>query len=426
MRAKPRSGRPKSVSAEQALLEVSSGMLVASGGLSAEPIALLEALGERATDVAPVTLLGGMFIDGYRALSPHLGNAIRLETWFMPQTLLGDVGMGPDVDFLPMDWSQVCRYVETLDIDVCLVMVSSADENGYHSLGISSSLNSFLVKRSRVVIAQVNDHMPFTLGDSILHESEIDFVVELSSALPPYPHRPPDKLDAVIARNVADLIPNGAMLQCGVGTIPEAVARRLAQEGRTGLRITGMLTDAGRGLVEAGCCVSHEPAVVVGEVCGSPELYRWVDHNPAVLARDGLRTHSLSALADYPIFVSVNSTLDVDLFGQANSEVLRSGQAGGIGGSVDFMIGAQLNTENKAIVALRSTTSRGASRIVPTISKGLVTAPRTLVQYIVTEYGVADLRFMSASRRAEAIAKISHPDHRDELIAAAKELTRIS
>jgi 4-hydroxybutyrate CoA-transferase len=416
--------RPKKVAAKDALLDVRSGMLVATGGLSAEPTALLEALADRVSRIAPVTLLSGMLIDGYRALSPHLGNAIRLETWFMPQTLLGDVGMGPNVDFLPMTWTQVCRYVETLDIDVCLVMVSPADENGYHSLGISSSLNSFLVKRSRVVIAQVNDEMPYTLGDSLVHESEIDFVVEHSSPLPPYPHRPPGDLDATIGRHVANLIPDGAMLQCGIGTIPEAVARCLAEEGRSGLRITGMLTDAGRSLVEAGCCVSDGPAIIVGEVCGSPDLYRWVDRNPAVLAQDGLHTHSLQALSEYPTFVSINSTLEVDLFGQINSEVLRSGQAGGIGGSLDFMMGAMF-ADNLSVVALPSTTTRGAPRIVPCISKGLVTAPRTLVQYVVTEYGVADLRFLSASRRAEALANISHPDQRQELLAAAKELTRI-
>jgi 4-hydroxybutyrate CoA-transferase len=415
--------RPKKVSASEALLQVRSGMLVASGGLSAEPIVLLEALAERASATSSVTLLGGMFIDGYRALAPHLGNALRLETWFMPLTLLGDVGMGPDVDFLPMTWTQVCRYVETLEIDVCLVMVSPADENGYYSLGISSSLNSFLVKRSRVVIAQVNDEMPYTLGDSLVHESQVDFIVEHSNPLPPYPLRPPGDLDAVIGRYVASLIPDGAMLQCGVGTIPEAVARRLAEEGRSGLRITGMLTDAGRGLVDAGCCVPDGPAIVVGEVCGSPDLYRWVDRNPAMVAKDGLHTHSLQALAEYPIFVSVNSTLEVDLFGQVNSEVLRTGQAGGIGGSVDFMMGAMF-ADNRSIVALPSITSRGVSRIVPSITKGLVTAPRTLVQFVVTEFGVADLRFLSASRRAEALANISHPDHREGLLAAAKELTR--
>src|SRR5882724_1949488 len=116
--------------------------------------ALLEALSERAARVAPVTLLAGMMIDGYRALSPLLGREIRLESWFMPKTALGDVGLGPNVDFLPMTWTQTCRYVETLDIDVCLVQVAPADETGYYSLGVSSSLNAFLVKRAKVVIAQ--------------------------------------------------------------------------------------------------------------------------------------------------------------------------------------------------------------------------------------------------------------------------------
>jgi 4-hydroxybutyrate CoA-transferase len=415
---------PKTVSATEALREVRSGMLVATGGLSAEPVILLEALAERAAEVAPVTLLGGMMVDGYRALSPRLGREIRLESWFMPQTALGDVGLGPNVSFLPMTWTQTCRYVETLDIDVCLIQVSPADENGCHSLGVSSSLNSFLVKRSAVVIAQVNPEMPYTLGDSLVHRSDIDLVVEHTSPLRPYPHRPPDELDAVIAGHVAELVPDGAMIQCGIGTIPDSVARRLAQEGRTGLRLTGILTDAGRALIESGSCVSEGPAAIVGEIVGSPDLYRWVDRNPAVLARDGLHTHSLTALAGYSPFVSINSTLEVDLFGQLNSEVLRSGQAGGIGGSVDFMMGAQF-PGNLSVVALPSTTSRGVSRIVPTISKGLVTVPRSLVQFVVTEYGVADLRFLSAVGRADALARISHPDHRDELIAAAKELTKI-
>src|SRR5260370_15963640 len=121
------SDRPRKVSAQQAMLEVRSGMLVATGGLSAEPIVLLEALAERASSVEGVTLLSGMLLDVYRVLSPHLGNSIRLEAWFMPQTLLGDVGLGPNVHFLPMTWTRTCRYVQTLAIDACLVPVSPTD-----------------------------------------------------------------------------------------------------------------------------------------------------------------------------------------------------------------------------------------------------------------------------------------------------------
>jgi acyl-CoA hydrolase len=414
----------KKVSAQEAMRSVQSGMLVATGGLSAEPLALLEALGERAASLNGVTLLGGMLLNGYRALAPHLGNSIRLESWFMPQTLLGDVGLGPNVDFLPMTWTQTCGYVQTLKIDVCLVQVSPADKNGFHSLGVSPSLNLFLIRQAAVVIAQINQDMPYTTGNTLVHESEIDFAVEHDAPLPPFPHRPPDELDAVIGRSVADLIPDGATIQSGVGTIPESVVRCLAEDGRRGLMLTSMITDSGRDLIESGSCVADGPAAVVGEACGSADLYRWVDHNPAVEFQDGLHTHSLMALASRRSFVSINSTLEVDLYGQLNSEVLRSGQSGGIGGSVDFMMGAQL-PDNMSVIALPSTTKRGASRIVPCISRGIVTAPRTLVQFVVTEYGVADLRYLTAGRRADALANISHPDHRDELLAAAKELSRI-
>jgi 4-hydroxybutyrate CoA-transferase len=417
------SGHPRKISAQEAMLEVRSGMLVGTVGLSAEPIVLLEALAERAGSVQGVTLLTGMLLDGYRALSPHLGNAIRMEAWFMPQTLLGDVGLGPNVDFLPMSWTQTCRYVQTLDIDVCLIQVSPPDENGFHSLGISTGMSPLMVERSRVVIAQVNDQMPYTLGNSLVHESTIDFMVEHSCPLPPYPHRPPDERDAMIGRTVADLIPDGATIQSGVGTIPESAVRCLVDDQHTGLLITSVLTDCGRDLIESGSCVSDGPAAIVGEVCGTPDLYRWVDRNPAVHLTDGLHTHSLRALATRANLVSINSTLEVDLYGQLNSEVLRSGQAGGIGGSLDFMIGAQF-PGNTSIIALPSTTSRGASRIVPCISRGLVTVPRSLVQYVVTEYGVADLRFLSAARRAEALANVAHPDHREDLLAAAKELSK--
>jgi 4-hydroxybutyrate CoA-transferase len=418
------SDRPIMVSADEALQQVRSGMLVATGGLSAEPIVLLEALAKRASSIEGVTLLSGMLLEGYAALSPHLGHAIALDSWFMPQTLLGDVGLGPNVDFLPMSWTQTCRYVETLDIDVLLVQVSPADENGFHSLGISAGMSPIMVGRSKIVIAQLNDEMPYTFGNTLVHESKIDFMIEYSAPLRSFPHRPPDELSAVIGRAVADLIPDGATIQSGIGTIPEAVLRCLVDDGRSGLMLTSMLTDSGRALIESGSCRTDGPAAIVGEVCGTPDLYRWVDRNPAVQLQDGFHTHSLTAVATRPKFVSINSTLEVDLYGQLNSEVLRSGQAGGIGGSVDFMIGAQF-PGNMSIIALPSTTGRGASRIVPTITRGLVTAPRTLVQYVVTEYGVADLQFLSASRRAKALAQISHPDHRDELLTAATELSRI-
>jgi 4-hydroxybutyrate CoA-transferase len=412
---------PRSVTPEEALSIVQPGMTVASTSLSAEPVILLEALAKRVADVGPITLLSGMFLDGYRALAPYLGHDIRLVTWFMPQALLGDVQLGPNVDFLPVTWTQTYRYVQAADLDVCLIHVSEPDDQGYYSTGISAGMTRVMTQQANVVIAQVNREMPRTAGDTLLHESEIDFVVAHDSPLRPFPHREPDDRDALIAEHVLQFIPDGTTVQAGVGTVPESVLRKLAAAGRSGLTLVSTFTDEARALIEAGCCVSEGPAAVVGDVMGSADLYRWVENNPRVELRQVLDTHGLEALARHRRFVSINSTMEVDLYGQLNSEVLSSGQAGGIGGSVDFMIGAQLG-DNMSIIALPSITGRGRSRIVPVIRRGLVTVPRTLVQVVVTEHGVADLRGRTARERAEALIAISHPDQREELRAAAASL----
>ena len=408
---------PRTVSADEALSVVQSGMTVVAGCLSSEPVVLLEALARRSQQVGSLRLVAGMFLDGYEALAPHLGNSIDFVTWFMPQTLLGDVTLGPRVDFLPLSIVQTFRYLTVLNPDVCLIQVSPPDEGGNYSVGISANTNLLLAQRARTVIVQVNPHMPFTTGpDSLLHESSIDFVVEASRPLRAFPNRAPDDRSRAIAAHVAQLIPDGATIQSGIGTIPEAALRQLLANGRTDLLLISQLTDAGRELIESGCCVADGPAAVVGEVLGSSELYKWVDHNPRVEMRNALGTHSLAALAKRRSFTSINSTLEVDLFGQINSEVVKTGQAGGIGGSLDFMMGSMFEGA-QSILALPSTTSRGKSRIVPTITKGLVTAPRSLVQLVVTEYGVADIRSTTVKETAEALLSISHPDHRDGLRA---------
>jgi 4-hydroxybutyrate CoA-transferase len=409
---------PRTVTATEALSVVEPSMTVVSTSLSAEPTALLHALGARTANLSgPITLVSGMFLDGYAALSPHLGHDIHLRTWFMPQTLLGDVGLGPHVDFLPLSWVQTYRYVQASTPDVCLIQVSPADDNGFHSVGISASVNKLLAQRAHTVIAQVNSQMPYTCGDTLLHESEFDYLVEHDSPLAPFPHRRPDETDDVIAGHIVGLIPDGATIQGGIGKVPEAVLKRLATSGHSDLLITSMLTDAGRELIEAGVCSSDGPAAIVGEIAGSAELYRWVDHNPRVDLQPAPETHGLKALSARRRFVSVNSTLEVDLFGQLNSEVVSKGQAGGIGGSLDFMMAGQLD-DALSIITLPSTTARGRSRIIPVVDRGLVTAPRTLTQIVVTEQGVADLRGLTVGERAQALLAVAHPDHRDELRAS--------
>lgn len=409
---------PRAVTAAEALSVVEPGMTVASASLSAEPTALLHALAARTKELTgPITLVSGMFLDGYAALSPYLGHDIHLRTWFMPQTLLGDVGLGPHVDFLPLSWVQTYRYVLDSTPDVCLIQVSPPDDNGFHSVGISASVNKALAQRAHTVIAQVNPQMPYTFGDTLIHESEIDYLVDHDAPLAPFPHRRPDEIDDLIAGHIVDLIPDGATIQGGIGKVPEAVLRRLTSSGHSDLLITSQLTDAGRDLIEAGGCRTDGPAAIVGEVVGSADLYRWVHREARVELQPAPQTHGLAALATRRRFVSVNSTLEVDLYGQLNSEVVSRGQAGGIGGSVDFMMAAQLD-DALSIIALPSTTARGRSRIIPVIDRGLVTAPRTLTQIVVTEQGIADLRGLTVGQRAEALLSVAHPDHRDDLRSA--------
>lgn len=415
------STNPRRVTADEALQVVEAGMTVTATSLSAEPVVLLEALARRCADAAPITLVSGMFLQGYDALTPHLGNEIELRTWFMPQTLLGDVGLGPNVDFLPLTWVQTHQYVSEREFDVCLLQVSEADADGFHSVGISAGMNRLLARRAKTVIAQVNPEMPYTRGDTLIHESEIDFVVEHAAPLYAFPHRTPDARSVTIAEHVASLVPDGATVQSGIGAIPEAVMAALTRAGRRDILITSMLTDAGRELIEAGGTVTDGPGAIVGEVLGSTDLYRWVHDNPQVALYDALETHSLTAVGSRRSFVSINSTLEVDLYGQLNSEVVSRGQAGGIGGSVDFMMGAQL-PGHTSVIALPSSTNRGRTRIVPVIDRGLVTAPRTLTQFVVTEHGVADLRGKTVRERAEALIAVADPDHRDALGAAAKDL----
>jgi 4-hydroxybutyrate CoA-transferase len=316
------------------------------------------------------------------------------------------------VSFLPVAWSGAMAEITERPVDVALVQVSPPDVNGWLSLGISVSYTLPAVRRARTVIAQVNKNMPFTMGNSLIHMSEIDAAVEIDSPLPSFPFRPVGEVALKIAETVARLVPDGATLQPGIGALPSEVLRILAARGAK-VRLHSMLTDAGIELAEQNGCRGR-PAIV-GEVVGSTSLYEFVDRNHSVLLAPANETHSLSALLSVSPFVSVNSALEVDLFGQVNLEFMDGIQAGGVGGSLDFAIAAA-QPGNLSILALRSTTGGGSvSRIVARLGPDPVSIPRTLTQVIVTEHGVADLRGCSVAERAERLIAVADPDHRAEL-----------
>ncbi|MFG1347764.1 acetyl-CoA hydrolase/transferase C-terminal domain-containing protein [Xanthobacter autotrophicus DSM 431] len=411
------SGPGKWRSAADAVDIVESGSVVALGHLGAEPVTLTQELWTRAYRLRDVTLLSGMMVTGYGFLGiPN--NPFRLKTWFMPGTLMSGSMREVVAEYLPLNWTQTARYLRSGIVDTAIVQVSDADVDGYHSLGISVGQHRAMVDGARRVIAEVNSAMPRTCGDSLIHQSQIDILVRGDHDLLPFPNRAPGEAELLIGRRVAEMIPDGSWVQFGIGSIPGAMLKGLIALGRRGLRILSQVTDPARELIEAGCCVEGAPKALVGEVLGSRELYAWSNGNRDLHMTDALATHSPESFAARERFVSVNSALEIDLLGQINSEWLDGRQAGAIGGSMDFALAAQLEG-NRSIIAINSVTNKGKSRIVPILAPGPVTVPRSLVQFVVTEFGSVDLRNRTVGERAQALAAISHPDHREELEKAA-------
>lgn len=407
-------------SVEDAVDVVTSGMTVGLGCIGAEPTDLTAALWQRGDRLTDVTILTGMLLTGYGFLTGENAGAFRLRTWFMPGTLLSGAARDVKADYLPLNWTQTARMLMAADIDVAFVQVSEADASGYHSLGIHVGQQLPMLRSARLVVAEVNPNMPYTGGSALVHESELDILVKVDHPLIPFPHRGGDDTDRLVAENAARLVPDNATLQFGIGGIPTAMLGELKAMNRKGLTIFSQLSDPGVELIESGACGGEGPACIIGEVIGSTELYRWADKRTDLQMASAFETHDPAALAKVKNFVSVNSALEIDLYGQTNSETLGGRQVGSTGGSSDFAIGAMFEG-GLSVIAIRSATKKGGSRIVPRLGPGPVTGQRTLTQVVVSEYGTADLRGKSMRERAQALAGIAHPDHREDLLRAAAD-----
>jgi acyl-CoA hydrolase len=407
-------------SAADAIDLIRSGMVVGVGHLGAEPVTLTSELWQRTDRLRNVTLVAGMMVTGYPFLK-ELDSPFRLRTWFMPGTLMSGDMRDVAADYLPLNWTQTARYLMSGILDAAIVQVSERDANGFHSLGISASQHLPMVRGARLVIAEVNAAMPRTCGDARIHESQIDVLVRGDHELLDFPNRSPGKVERTIGRRAAELVPDGAWVQFGIGSIPGAMLEGLIDLGRRDLRILSQVTDPARRLIDSDCCATSGPKAMVGEILGTRDLYAWSHENPDLFMTGAMATHRLETFAARGSFVSVNSALEMDLLGQVNSEWLDGRQVGAIGGAMDFGIAAQLEG-NLSVIALNSVTNKGKSRIVPILGSGPVTVPRSLVQFVVTEYGTADLRNKTVQERAFALAAIAHPDHREALERAASAM----
>lgn len=394
----------------RALLEiVGDDDLVVAGALGTQPRTLLRALADRARGLSRVELAAGMFFSDYSVLAAP---SIRFRSWFPPGTAPGQDNHAGGVEYLPLSWAQVVDWIGRRRPDVLLVQLSEADADGWHSFGVSSSYNAPAARAARAVIAEVNPHMPRTRGARI-HRSELAGVLHVDHPVPTYPRRSPSETDLTIAGHVAALIEDGRTIQAGIGAIPDAVFGTLAQQGRRGMRVHGSASSGLLTLHRAGCMVD-EPAVV-GEVMGDQELHDAVDDTGLVTMVGGERTHSAAALLAVPDLTCVNSALSVDLYGQVNTEYVAGRHTGAVGGAIDYSRAATW-PGNRGIVALRSTTARDTvSRIVPALDAATVSLPRDSTQFVVTEYGVADLRDKTVPERRRELARIAHPAFRSSL-----------
>jgi acyl-CoA hydrolase len=323
------------------------------------------------------------------------------------------------LDILPCHYSSLPELLShgPLRVDVLMLQLPPADDNGRYSLGLADDYTAALAGTARLVIAEVNDRVPRTPGNRTLGEHDLDVVVHTSRPPAEYDPARSDEQTQRVAANVAGLIEDRATLQFGIGTIPEAVLARLTD--RSGLGVhSGLLNDAAADLMAAGVITNEHKSIdrgraVTGFLMGSRRLFDHVDRNPGVELRDTGHTHDPAVLAGQERLVAINSAIEVDLSGQINAEVARGDYVGAVGGAVDFLRGAARSPGGLPIVALPSTAGEH-SRIVANLS-GPVSTARSDAGIVVSEFGVADLRGAPLSVRRERMLAIAHPDHRDSL-----------
>ncbi|MEH7246219.1 acetyl-CoA hydrolase/transferase C-terminal domain-containing protein [Neobacillus niacini] len=337
---------------------------------------------------------------------------------FLNAPWLGNAWGNVDCDYIPVNVSELPKLLSQLGIDITLIQVSPPDDQGNCCFGISVDSVKAAVQQARIVIAEVNDQVPFTYGDTMVSVQNIDYFVSTSRPLLTIPLGEISEIEKKIGENVADLIPDGATIQWGIGSIPSSVIRSLVHKKELGVH-SGSINDSVIELVEKGIITnSHKTVLPNKMVCttliGTKELFRYADHNPNIELHPANFTHASSTLSKIDHFHAINSALEVDITGQVNAEEINNRIIAGVGGQMDFIRGAQSSKGGKAIIALPSTTRDGKTSKIKT-SVSPVTTLKSEVQYIVTEYGVATLFGKSLKERAIELISISHPDFRQEL-----------
>ena len=408
--------------ADEALQCVQSGMRVYIQPGCAEPETLVEALMRRGPDVYDVEIVHMMTMGCAPYVAPEMAGHFRHNAMFIGGNVREAINAGR-ADYTPIYLSEIEELFESgaMPIDVALIAVSPPDSHGFCSFGVGVDTTLTAAKCAKYVVAQINDNMPRTYGDSFIHVSDIDAFVESSRPLCALAKPVVTDLQVAIARNVASLIEDGAVLQTGIGGIPDAVLPMLMDRKDLGVH-SELVSDGVIPLIEAGVLTgarkNFKPRkIILGFALGTKRLFEFVDNNPIFEFHPTAYTNDPAFIARNDRMVAINSALQVDLTGQVCSDSIGHQFYSGIGGQVDFLRGSSRSKGGKPIIAISSTAKNETiSRIVPMLdpAAGVVTS-RGLVRYVVTEYGIAFLHGKTIRERAKSLIEIAHPKFRAQL-----------
>jgi itaconate CoA-transferase len=417
---------------------IASGATLSMGMAANEPPALLAALADRAAagevDGLKIYYFESTRIAGETILRYELVDRIRPYCMFVTAVERALIKRGMEdggrkvVTYVPSNFSQSPRLLaEHVGIDTFLVTVSPMDRHGYFTLGTGNDYSSKVARSARHLIVEVNERMPRVYGSlAQLHVSEVETIVENYVPLLEFPAHQPGPEDAAIGKMIAEMVPDDACLQMGVGALPDLVCSRL--HGRKDLGIhTEALCPGMIDLIEAGVVTNRRKRLNPGKTVftfamGQKAMYDFLDDNPSVESHPVDYVNDPHVIARNDNVVSVNAALQIDLTGAVNAEHLLGHQYSATGGQLDFVRGAYASRGGKSIIACHSTAAKGkASRIVARLD-GPVTTPRTDTHIVVTEFGWADLKGKSSTERARALIGLAHPEFRDGLTAAAREM----
>lgn len=414
--------RDKIKTAAEAVQIVRSGDRIYLHGSAATPHTLIRALGDRADELRDVEIVSISTLGDMCLADPKCRASFHFNSVFVSQNIRHAInnGMG---NYIPVFLSEIPAlfHKKLLPLDVAFINISPPDKHGFCSLGVSVDVAVAAVKNARYVIGQINQRMPRTHGDGLLHVDDIHALVEVSDELPEVVYKSSiTPVEEEIGRHCASLVEDGATLQLGIGTIPDAVLAQLTGHKDLGVH-TEMFSDGVIHLLKAGVITNkfkkkHKRKVTTSFTIGSRMLYDFIDDNPLFAFLESDYVNDAYVISKNPKAVAINSAIEIDITGQVCADSIGTYQFSGVGGQMDFMRGAAMSDGGKPIIALASTTHKGESKIVPFLKQGAgVVTTRAHVHYVVTEYGVAYLYGKNLEQRANALLNIAHPDHREML-----------